>query len=119
MSAGWYWCEITVEKKETTKDATYGTDVVAWVPLVAGSPVERFPALVRDVLPSRAEAVRQGLETARNQTVIRIRWREDIDSSMRVILHRETDVTLQIVAGPAEVEGRKQKIEMVCERISS
>lgn len=120
---GWCECEITVEQKETTKDATYGTDVVTWVPLVAleGSPVigERFPAKARDMLPSRSESVRQGLETARNPTTIRIRWRDDIDSSMRVIVHRESDVTMQIVSGPAEVIGRKREIEMVCERISS
>jgi SPP1 family predicted phage head-tail adaptor len=114
---------ITIEKKETTQDATYGTPIVTWVPLVAlpGSPVvaERFWAEVQDALPSRSEAVTQGLAVARNQTRLRMRWRDDINSSMRVTVHGDSDTVYQIVGGPADIDGRKSMIEMVLEKYSS
>lgn len=115
--------QITVEKKQVVNDATYGSETITWVPLVpqVGNPAlaERFWAEVQDSMPSRSEAVTQGLVVARNQTRIRLRWRNDIDSSMRVTVHGDTDVIYQIVGGPAEIEGRKQRIEMVCEKYSS
>jgi head-tail adaptor len=114
---------VTVEKKETTQDAVFGTPIVTWVPLVAlpGSPVvaERFWAEIQDALPSRSEAVTQGLALARNQTRLRMRWRDDINSSMRVTVHGDSDVVYQIVAGPADIDGRKSMIEMVLEKFSS
>lgn len=115
--------EITIERKQITSDATYGTELISWVPLVAqpGSPVvaQRFSAQVQDVLPSRSESVKQGLTLARNQTRLRMRYRTDIDSSMRVTVHGETDVLYQIVGGPAMIGGRKQLLELVLERYSS
>lgn len=123
MSAGRMNRQITIERKQVTQDATFGTEVVTWIPLVAeaGSPTVavKFWAEVMDALPSRAEAVTQGLQVARNQTRIRLRWRDDIDSSMRVTLHGDTDRVMQIVGGPAEIDGRKDMIELVCERFSS
>jgi head-tail adaptor len=123
MRAGGLDRQITIEKKSVTQDSQYNTDVVTWVPLVvaAGSPAvaERFWAQVQDVMPSRSESVRQGLAMARNQTRIRMRWRNDIDSTMRVTVHGDTDTVYQIVGGPAEIEGRKERIELVCERYSS
>lgn len=114
---------VTIEKKETTVDSTYGTEVVTWVPLVAepGSPVvaEKFWAEIQDAIPSRAESVTQGLTVAHNQTRLRMRWRDDIDSSMRVTVHGDSDRVYQIVGGPAEIGGRKEMIEMVLERYSS
>lgn len=76
-------------------------------------------AEVQDVLPSRAEAVRQGLAQARNQTRIRMRWRSDVDSTMRIVVHGDSDVVYQIVGGPAEIGGRQREIEMVCEKFST
>ena len=115
--------QITIEKKQVTVDSTYGTELVAWVPLVAeaGSPTVavRFWAEVQDALPSRSEAVTQGLAMARNQSRLRMRWRSDVTSAMRVIVHGDTDVTYSIVGGPAEIDGRKSMIELVLERYSS
>jgi SPP1 family predicted phage head-tail adaptor len=121
-SAGKLNRQISIERKSVTQDATYGSDIVTWVPLSPiGSPpvVERFWAEVQDALPSRSEAVTQGLAVARNQTRIRFRWRDDVDSSMRVTVHGDTDTVYQIVGGPAEIDGRKGMLEIVCERISS
>lgn len=123
--------QITVERLAVqgdpgyeAPDSTYGTAKPVWVPLtyLPGSPAvaEKFWAEVQDALPSRSESVRQGLTVARNQTRIRLRWRRDIDSAMRVRLHGDgDDEILQIVGGPAEIEGRKGRIEIVCERYST
>lgn len=115
--------EVTIERQQTTQDATYGTDVVTWVALsyLPGSPLvaERFPAEVQDVMPSRDEAVQQGLKIGRSQTRCRIRWRDDIDSSMRVTIHGDTDRVYQIIGGPSEVFGRRQYLEMMLERTTS
>lgn len=117
-----YKHQITIERTSTV-DGEFGPQPGPWVPLVAlpGSPVvgERFWAEMQDVLPSRSEAVKQGLAVARNQTRCRMPWRDDIDSSMRVTWHRETDVVYQIVAGPADIGGNKEAIEMMLERYSS
>ena len=114
---------ITIERKQVTQDADYGTEVITWVPLAVlpGSPplAEQFHAEVQDALPSRSESVLQGLAVARNQTRIRIRWRNDIDSSMRITVHGDTDVIYQIVGGPAEIRGRRRMLEMMCEKYSS
>ena len=128
MRSGQLDRQITIQKKQVTKDAHFGTEVVTWVPLVVAtgqsdqSVGEKFWAEVVDVLPSRAEAVSLGLNVARNQTRIRLRYRDDVDSSMRLLLHGDgADQVFQIVAGPANVakDGRKTLMEIVCERWSS
>jgi hypothetical protein len=48
-----------------------------------------------------------------------MRWRADIDSSQRVTVHGETDVVYQIVAGPAEIDGRKGGLELVLEKYTT
>lgn len=115
--------QVTIERPVKVQDATYGTDVVVWAPLVAqpGSPVVavRFWAQVQDALPSKSESVTQGLEVARNQSRLRMRYRADVTSDMRVTVHGETDVVYQIVGGPAEIGGRKKFLELVIEKYSS
>lgn len=121
MRAGQLDRRITIERKVVTQDASYGTEVVTWVPLVAtGSPAVAVPlwAQVQDVLPSRSEAVLHGLVLARNQTRIRIRYRNDVDSLMRITVHYATDIVYQIVGGPAII-GRNEWLEMMCEKYSS
>lgn len=116
MRAGQLDRQILIERKSVTQDTTYGTEIVTWLPLAS----ERFWAEVRDVLPSRAESVTQGLAVARNQVRVRMRYRDDIDSSMRITVYGDgTTTVLQIVGGPAPIEGRKQFLEMMCERLSS
>lgn len=122
MSGYWRQVEVTIERPTSTKDAVYGSRVPGWEPLVMvdSSPeeAERFPAMVRDALPSRSETVAQGLAIARNQTVMRIRYRSDIDSTMRVTIHLDSDQVFQIVGGPAEI-GRKRWLELVLEKYST
>jgi head-tail adaptor len=115
MRAGQLDRQISLEMKSVTVDPNYGTELVSWVPFIAG----RIWAEVQDVLPSRSEAVKQGLTVARNQTRIRMRWIAGIDSSMRITVYGDTTTVYQIVGGPAEIQGRKQMLEMMCEKYSS
>lgn len=106
---------VTIERKVLAQDPTYGSTTHTWAPL------ESVWAEVQDMLPSRSEAVRseavrQGLAQARNQTRVRMRYRTDVDASMRII---DGSRVLQIVAGPAEVGGRQAYLEMVCETSST
>lgn len=109
MNPGPLDTRIRIEYKVTTQDADYGTPVITWTLLAV------VWANVQDVMPSRSESVKQGLEVARNQTRIRWRYRQDVDSSMRVVIGSRT---LQIIAGPAEL-GRHEYSEVVCESAST
>lgn len=114
--------QITIEYPDKTQDDTYGTEIVTWKPLVTtGDPpvAMRFRASVKDMVPSRSDAVTQGLPVARDQTRVRLRWRDDIRGDMRVIVHGDHDTVYQIVGGPAEVGDRKSLIELVCERYAA
>lgn len=119
-----YRRQVSFEQR-TTVTGAYGPEPGPWEPVVAqpGSPAvaERWWAEVQDALPSRSEAVRQGLAQARNQVRLRMRWRAGLDSSMRVTVHGDTgeDVVYQIVGGPAEIGGRKGGLEMVLERYTT
>ena len=111
MEAGKRDVRIRIERKATTQDPTYGTDVVQWAPHV------ELWTEWQDILPSRAESVTQGLAVARNQSRLRFPWRDDIDSSMRVV-RLDNDKVFQIVGGPAEL-GAREGIEVVVERTST
>lgn len=119
-----YRRQVSFERR-TTITGTHGPEPGPWEPVVAqaGSPAvaERWWAEVQDVLPSRSESVRQGLAQARNQVRLRMRWRDDLDSTMRVTVHGGAggDVVYQIVGGPAEIGGRKGGLEMVLERYTT
>lgn len=118
--------QISIEVPTTVYGGEFGPVAGPWIPLVAlpGSPAipEKFWAQVQDVPPSRSEAVRQGLQLARNQVRLRMRWRDDVNSAMRVTVHGEdasADVVYQIVGGPAEINGRKRELELMLERYST
>lgn len=100
---------ITIERRVTTKDATYNSPVTTW------TEVARVWAEVRDALPSRAESVQTDAVQSARQSRIRIRYREGIDSTMRV---RYGQRILQIIGGPAEI-GRKHFLEFMAEEFSS
>lgn len=100
----------------TTVDGEFGPQPGPWVRL------DLVWAELQDVMPSRSEAVKQGLAQARNQTRMRMRWRDDITSAMRVVVHGETsanDVVYQIVGGPAAIGGRKDGLELMLERYAT
>ena len=110
--AGRFNVQVTIQQKSVTQDTTWGTEVVTWTAL------DTVWADVQDILPSRSEAVQQGLSVGRQQVRIRIRYRTDVTSAMRIVVHDESDETYQIVGGPAEL-GNRDQIEMVCEKFTS
>lgn len=102
-----------IERKVSTLDPDYGTQVDSWEPIT--NPV--VWCSVQDELPSKSEAVRNGLTVATQRTRIRMRYRSDITSDMRIIIARPAAQAYQIVSGPA-VLGRNG-IELFVERYSS
>ena len=112
MNVGPLDTRIAIEYQATSQDSDYGTPVVTWTPLAV------LWANVQDVMPSRSEAVRQGLQIARNQTRVRYRYRSDVTSAMRITVRGATDRVLQIVGGPAEL-GRHEYSECMCEAYTS
>lgn len=123
MLAGKLDTLILIERKTVVPDPIYGTETIVWVPLDETDDSPPLPkkvwAEVQDALPSKAEGVVQGLNVAKNQTRIRLRWRNDVRMDMRVTVYRDPVVVMQIVGGPADVDGRKAMIEIMCERYSS
>jgi head-tail adaptor len=85
-------------------------------------------ASVLDVLPSRAEKLGDGINIANRPSRVRMRYRTDIDASMRFNIGREgkdedgnaiwlSDRIVQIISGPAEV-GFREAIEFMVEAYS-
>lgn len=103
---------IAIEYPVSGQDAGYGTPTITWALLAV------IWANVVDELPSRSEAVKQGLVVARNQIRIRYRYRTDVNSAMRITIRGPVDRVLQIVGGPAEL-GRHEYSECICESVSS
>lgn len=105
---------ITIQRKVVMQDPTWGSEVVTWEDL------GDVWANVQDVMPSRDEGVMGGsLEVSQRRTRVRIRWRSDVDSSMRILVTHPRARTLQIIGGPADIGGRRRFIELMCEEIST
>lgn len=101
---------LTIQQRVQAQDATYGAATYTWTTF-ASAWAERV-----DALPSRSEAVRQGLAVGRQQVRYRMRYIEGLDSSMQVL---EAGVLYRIVGGPAQIGGRRAFMEIVCERLST
>jgi len=94
--------QVSIERLVTTKDPVYGTQIQTWLPVHG-----YFWANVQDVLPSRAEATANGLTVGVTRTRLRIRDAFGVDMSMRVKLHSRGDRLMQIIAGPARLDGNE------------
>lgn len=97
---------VTLEKPSGAPDPTYGSAPAGWATLAV------VWAEVRDAPPSRDENVRNGLATGKIQTRVRIRYRGDVDSTVRI---RFGSRTLRVLGGPAEI-GRREYMELYCEQ---
>lgn len=109
ISAGKLNKRATIIAPPTGQDATYGTPTGDW------TTVATVWCEIQDVLPSRAETIKQGLNLSSNPSRVRMRYRTGIDSSMRMTYN---GITYRIVSGPA-VLGNKEGIELMVERLSS
>ncbi|MDN4632312.1 head-tail adaptor protein [Sphingomonas sp. PsM26] len=86
-------------------------------------------ASVQDALPSRSEKLADGINIASRPSRVRIRYREGIDASMRVLVGRyrrdsqgnrywQTIRTAQIITVPAEI-GNRDGLEFMIENYST
>lgn len=101
-----------IEYKTVSPDPHFGTDIITWVALTT------LWCELQDILPSRSESVKNGLEIATQQTRVRMRYRADVNSSMRLVLLSPVEAIYQIISGPAII-GNKEGIELVVEKYSS
>ncbi len=111
LAAGDLDKEITFQKRSQTKDPRTGTVIKGggWTNYVT------VRAQMQDVLPSRSERVAETLNIARRPVRVRIYYRDDIDSDMRILYGSRV---LHIVAGPAEL-GRRDGLELMAEEYTS
>lgn len=110
LTAGRLDRRITFQARGAATDARLGTRKAGgW-----GDHVTVW-AEVQDVLPSRAERLDESINIARRPARIRIRYRRDITSDMRIVYGERI---LQIVAGPVEI-GRRDGLELMAEEFSS
>lgn len=106
---------ITILAPTVIDDPEYGPQPGDYAPIFRG---ERIPAQRQDDLPSNSESVANGLRTAYNEARLRIRYRPDIKSDMRIVMHDENDRLYEISGGPAEI-GRREWIELTIREYST
>lgn len=101
--------EVVIQRRTETQDPIYGTATVTWADLAT------VWAEVQDMLPSRAERIADGIDIARRPCRVRMLFRDDVDSTMRLKIG---DRALRIIAGPAEM-GFRERIELIAEELST
>lgn len=109
IEAGKLRHRITILQQAATTEDLYGTAQIAWVPLAT------VWAEVQDMLPSRAERIAEGVSVANRPARIRMRYRTDVTTAMRI---QHGTRLMQIIAGPAELAGRVG-IEVMAEEVST
>jgi head-tail adaptor len=105
---------ITFQRPAVVVDPVYGPQDSGWENVEP----PRIPANKKDDLPGNTESVQNGLRLSNSPARIRIRYRDDITSDMRVIVHDENDRIYQISSTPAEI-GRRKWLEFTVARYSS
>lgn len=102
---------VRFEGKSVGQDPVYGTEVISWYP------VATVWAEVQDLLPSRnqLENTRNGIQVAVSRSRIRMRYRTDINATMRCFIG---STAYQVVSEPAEI-GRHEYQELLIERYST
>lgn len=94
--------QVTIERRTVARDPEYGSEIEAWE-VVA----DHIWANVQDQLPSRGESTANGLVTAMTRTRLRIDVDDRITTAMRVTLHSRGGRMMEIVAGPALLDDRR------------
>lgn len=97
--------QVTIERRTAARDPDYGTEVPGsggWE-IVA----DHIWANVQDELPSRGEATANGVATSVTRTRLRIEIDTRITTAMRVTLNSRGGRVMQIIAGPAELDNRR------------
>jgi head-tail adaptor len=84
-----------------------------WEPV--GKPIA---ASVVDALPSRGEKLADGINISTRPARVRMRFRTDLDASIRFVMTKPFPRVMQVIAGPAEV-GVREEVEFMVEDYSS
>lgn len=114
MDGGTLDKKITLWQRTNARDPDYNTPSGGWVPFA-----KDIWASVQDFLPSRGERVADGVILTQLPKRIRIRYRDGVDSTMRVTIGADPiESAIEIVAGPAEL-GRRDGQEFVAQSIST
>ena len=100
---------IRIERKVETVDPVYGSVETSWQVLAT------VWANVVDHASFKDNEVSGAHEKATIKTRLRIRYRSDIDATMRVVMSRPTTQVWQISSTPIEI-GNRDGIEFTCER---
>lgn len=111
--AGSYDRRLRIERPTTSKDATYGSAVLTW------TTVATVWANVQEMLPSRGERLAEGINIAERPARVRIRYRSDITSDMRVVDLDRGDRLMRIQTQPVEVGGRRRELEFMAADFSA
>lgn len=109
LRAGKLETRVRFEQRMATQEPTLGTYTYSWAEFAT------VWADVQDVLPSRAEQVADGIALQARPARVRIRYRTDITSDMRLVIG---GVNYRIIAGPAEL-GRREGLELMCEVLTT
>lgn len=109
MDAGTLDRRVTILTRAETVDQTYGTQTVTWTPLAT------VWANVRDMVPSRGERLADGVEIANRPCRVRMRYRADVTSAMRLQIGGRQ---LRIITQPAEL-GRREGLELIAEELTT
>jgi SPP1 family predicted phage head-tail adaptor len=99
---------VVIERPIADESLT-GSEADSW------APVAEAWANVQDMLPSRGERLADGLNMATRPARVRMRFRTDITSAMRLVMG---DRVMQITTVPAEL-GFREAIEFMVEDYSS
>ena len=103
---------IRIEYPVAGVDPVYQTPTVTWTLLGMAW------AEVKDKAPARDEALLNVLSLSSVRAQVRLRYRTDIDASMRFVIMRGAETIWTIVGGPGML-GNKEQIEFLCERKST
>lgn len=109
MDAGTLDRRVTILTRSETADPVYGTEAVTWTALAT------VWANVRDMVPSRGERIADGIQIANRPCRVRMRYRADVTSAMRLQIGSRQ---LRIITQPAEL-GRREGIEFIAEELTS
>ncbi len=106
---------ISILYRPMIQDDTYGTIQGDWVPIA-----DKIHANLLDIPPTRVgmESQVEEIRIANRPTRVRIRFRTDITSDMRVIVHTPAYRLCKIITIPAEL-GRKDGLEFVVEEYTT
>ena len=99
------------EQATAIQDPVLGAPETSWVTFGT------YWCNIVDVLPSREENIRNGIQTTKQRVRLRIRYAPralTITPAFRVVIMRQTEKTYNIIGGPAEV-GDRDGIEFMLE----